>query len=227
MVPSSTRIWLSFQQQKLQVFHRRNWLRQPTLAPVLIRWVLPHTTQKCQFCIHGSQNTISQRARSKDNCSSKRTWPTTTCAGHRTQDRESMTSRRQAKSSSTQPARTRSSSRKCPTAKTRRKALLLQDLVRTKRSFPSRNRLLTTPGTIQTAFSSGRSHRVSCPRPKEANSGNTKEKRHIRDRHLPKIQDPVIMSTIRKKMTSKIKLSNKRLTMPLLTAVKLDPFIRK
>jgi hypothetical protein len=44
---------------------------------------------------------------------------------------------------------------------------------------------------------------------------------------LPKIQDPVIMSTIRKKMTSKIKLSNKRLTMPLLTAVKLDPFIRK
>ena len=54
-----------------------------------------------------------------------------------------------------------------------------------------------------------------------------KEKRRLQDRHLPRIQDLVIMNMKRKRMTSKIELFSRRLITLLSTAVKPEQFIRK
>lgn len=83
------------------------------------------------------------------------------------------------------------------------------------------------PETTQMAFSLDKSHRVSCPRPKEANSGNMKEKRPIQDKHSQRIQDLAIMNTKRKRMILKTESSNRRRITLLSTAVKLEPSIRK
>lgn len=207
---------------RLQVFLLKSWLKLRILGKDLIRQVQLLITQRFRLFIQDFLRTTSQQAKSKDSFLSRPTWHTTTCAGRRIQDQVSTTLRKRVKSNLILPGKTKCSSRKCLTAKTRKKEHGHQAQEHTRLRHLLRSKLQITLETTLMVFLQAKSHKVSCLKQREESFGSMKVKLHTLDRHSQKIRDLVITSTTRKRMILKIELYRKKQYTRLSIAVTQD-----